>query len=98
VGIVVSVITPYMINPSAWNLGNFTALVWAGMAALSAMYCFFRLPEPRGRTFAELDMLFEQKISARKFATTKVDVFEIEDARFSGEEKLDVDHIEKEKE
>lgn len=36
---------------------------------------FFRLPEPRGRTYGELDMLFEQRVSARKFAETKVDPF-----------------------
>lgn len=39
------------------------------------MYTFFRVPEPRGRSFAELDMLFERKIDARKFANTQVDVF-----------------------
>lgn len=33
------------------------------------------MPEPAGRTFAELDLLFEKKISARKFASTNVDVF-----------------------
>lgn len=33
------------------------------------------MPEPAGRTFAELDLLFEQKINARKFASTDVDVF-----------------------
>ena len=30
------------------------------------------------RSFAELDVLFERKISARKFASTEVDVFEEE--------------------
>jgi SP family general alpha glucoside:H+ symporter-like MFS transporter len=39
------------------------------------MWVYFRLPEPRGRTYGELDMLFEQKVSARKFAKTKVDPF-----------------------
>lgn len=39
------------------------------------MYTFFRLPEPNGRSFAELDVLFEKRISARKFASTEVDVF-----------------------
>lgn len=34
------------------------------------------MPEPTGRSFAELDMLFEQGVSARKFATAKVDAFE----------------------
>ena len=39
------------------------------------MYTYFRVPEPSGRTFAELDLLFERGVSARKFATTKIDVF-----------------------
>jgi SP family general alpha glucoside:H+ symporter-like MFS transporter len=40
------------------------------------MLTLTRLPEPRGRSFAELDMLFEKGVSARKFASTKIDVFE----------------------
>ena len=40
------------------------------------MYTCFRLPEPKDRSFAELDLLFEKRISARKFASTTVDVFE----------------------
>ncbi|EPS26913.1 hypothetical protein PDE_01853 [Penicillium oxalicum 114-2] len=70
-----SVITPYMLNPGAWAWGNFAGLFWAGCCALCIVYVFFRVPEPAGRTFAELDMLFEMRVSARKFATTKVDVF-----------------------
>jgi MFS transporter, SP family, general alpha glucoside:H+ symporter len=34
------------------------------------------VPEPQGRSFAELDLLFERGVSARKFATTNVDVFD----------------------
>ncbi|KAF2172568.1 hypothetical protein M409DRAFT_17800 [Zasmidium cellare ATCC 36951] len=76
VGIICSIVTPYMINPSAWDWGNFAGFFWAGLAFLCAVYTFFRVPEPHGRTFAELDLLFERKVSARKFASTKVDVFE----------------------
>lgn len=43
---------------------------------LCIIYTYFRLPEPNGRSFAELDLLFERGVSARKFATTKVDVFD----------------------
>lgn len=42
------------------------------------VYTFFRVPEPRGRTFAELDVLFEHRVGARQFAKTKVDVFDEE--------------------
>lgn len=47
----------------------------AGLCALCFVYTYFRVPEPSGRSFAELDLLFEKKISARKFASTDVDVF-----------------------
>ncbi|KAL2761028.1 hypothetical protein ACRALDRAFT_1059274 [Sodiomyces alcalophilus JCM 7366] len=76
VGIVNNVITPYMLNPTAWDWQNFAGFFWAGLCFLCLVYAFFRLPEPRGRTFAELDVLFERKISARKFEKTKVDVFQ----------------------
>jgi hypothetical protein len=39
------------------------------------VYAYFRIPEPAGRTFAELDLLFERRVPARKFASTDVDVF-----------------------
>ena len=76
VGIITGVLTPYMLNPSAWNWGNFTAFLWAGLCFCCIVYTYFRIPEPRGRTFAELDLLFERKVSARNFAKTEVDVFD----------------------
>ncbi|KAM6482243.1 sugar transporter-domain-containing protein [Trichoderma sp. SZMC 28011] len=75
VGIITNVLTPYMLNPTAWNWSNYTGFFWGGICFCCIIYTYFRLPEPRGRTFAELDVLFEKKISARKFASTKVDVF-----------------------
>jgi len=43
---------------------------------LCIVYTYFRVPEPQGRSFAELDLLFERGVSARKFASTNVDVFD----------------------
>ncbi len=37
------------------------------------MWCWFRLPESKDRTFGELDLLFENRVPARKFKKTKVD-------------------------
>jgi MFS transporter, SP family, general alpha glucoside:H+ symporter len=65
-----------MLNPGAWNWGNYTGFFWGAICFLCIVYTYFRVPEPQGRTFAELDLLFEQGVSARKFATTNVDVFE----------------------
>ncbi len=47
-----------------------------GICFLCIIYTYFRVPEPQGRSFAELDLLFEKGVSARKFASTHVDVFE----------------------
>lgn len=58
------------------HLQNYTAFFWAGLCFLCIIYTYFRIPEPRGRTFAELDLLFERKVSARNFAKTEVDVFD----------------------
>lgn len=78
VGIICSVITPYMLNPGQWNWGNYAGFFWAGACFLCIVYTYFRVPEPAGRSFAELDLLFEQKVSARKFAKTTVNVFDVE--------------------
>src|ERR1700722_1480835 len=31
VGIICSVLTPYMLNPGAWNWGNFTGFFWVSL-------------------------------------------------------------------
>ena len=93
VGIICSVLSPYMLNPGAWNWGNYTGFFWGASCFLCIIYTYFRIPEPRGRTFAELDLLFERGVSARKFASTSVDVFEVgvdEGVLHRYEEKMDV--------
>lgn len=59
----------------SWNWGAKTGLFWAGSCLFCITWAFFRLPETGGRTYGELTILFENKISARKFKTTKVDQF-----------------------
>lgn len=39
------------------------------------VWAYFRLPEPTGRSYLELDLLFEHKVSARKFASTDINAF-----------------------
>jgi SP family general alpha glucoside:H+ symporter-like MFS transporter len=41
------------------------------------VWAYFRLPEPKGRTYEEWDILFEKKVSVRKFAKANVDPFGI---------------------
>ncbi|KOS40728.1 hypothetical protein ACN38_g8389 [Penicillium nordicum] len=76
VAIICGVLTPYMLNPEAWDWSNYAGFFWGGICFLCVVYTFFRVPETTGRTFAELDLLFEEKVSARKFASTQVEVYE----------------------
>ncbi|RAH41588.1 putative MFS alpha-glucoside transporter [Aspergillus brunneoviolaceus CBS 621.78] len=76
VAIICGVLTPYMLNPGAWNWSNYAGFFWGGICFLCIVYAFFRVPEPSGRSFAELDVLFERGVSARKFHLTPVDVFD----------------------
>ena len=73
--IVNGVIFPYMLNPTAWNWRGKAGFFWAGTCALCLLWAYFRLPEPKGRTYAELDVLFERRVSARKFKTSGSDPF-----------------------
>ena len=57
----------------AWNWGGKAGLFYAGTNLLCNVWCWFRLPETKARPFGEIDLLFEHKISARKFKRTKVD-------------------------
>jgi MFS transporter, SP family, general alpha glucoside:H+ symporter len=77
-GIINNVYTPLQLNPGAWNWGARSGLFWAGICFICIVWCYFRLPETKGRTYNELTILFEHKVSARKFKTTKVDSFRSE--------------------
>ncbi|KIW09858.1 hypothetical protein PV08_11959 [Exophiala spinifera] len=74
-GIINNTLMPRMLLNTEWNWGAKTGFFWAGACALLFVYMYFRLPEPKGRTYGEMDVLFENKVSARKFRTANVDQF-----------------------
>jgi SP family general alpha glucoside:H+ symporter-like MFS transporter len=76
VDIVIGVLTPYMINPSAWNWVGKAGFFFGGLSVACVVWTFFRLPETGGRTYEELDILFANKVAARKFAKYEVDAYE----------------------
>lgn len=89
--IISNVLEPYMINPTEWNWKGKTAFFWAGTAAITTVWAYFRLPEARGRTYEELDILFAKKVSARRFASYKIDAYAIDAplVRSESDEKLE---------
>lgn len=75
VNIFSQVVEPEFMSPTALNAKGKTAFFWFGTALVMFVWAIFRLPEPKGRTYEELDLLFQRKIAARKFSSTTVDAY-----------------------
>lgn len=73
--IIANFLNPPILNPTAWNLKGKGGFIWAPFCLICFVWSFFRLPEPKGRTAPELDILFDKKISARQFAKFQVTPF-----------------------
>jgi SP family general alpha glucoside:H+ symporter-like MFS transporter len=67
-----TVLAPYMFTQTAWNLRGKGAFPAAVLQLLLLVWSFFRLPECKGRTYEELDILFAKKLSARAFKGSKL--------------------------
>lgn len=98
-GFINNAIMPQMIGVNAWNLGPRTGYVYASISAVFIVWCFFRLPEPKGLTYSDLDLLFEHKVSARQFSREAADALVPNLARLnkneqSGDDDI-VEHLEK---
>ncbi|CAK7229113.1 hypothetical protein SEUCBS140593_007137 [Sporothrix eucalyptigena] len=75
-GIIINILINYQLTSTSWNWGAKSGFFWGGLCFLCGLWCQFRVPEPKGRTYAELDALFEQGVSARAFRTTEVHIFD----------------------
>ncbi|KAK7885075.1 hypothetical protein LTR67_010778 [Exophiala xenobiotica] len=78
--IVAGTILPYMLNPSAANWKGKTAFFWGGLSLLSFVWAYFRLPECKGRTYEELDIMFAKEVPARKFKGYVLNAYSAEEA------------------
>jgi SP family general alpha glucoside:H+ symporter-like MFS transporter len=71
--LVINQLVPRMLNATSWNWGAKSGFFFLGLNILTLIYTVFRIPETRNRTYAELDLLFAEKVPARKFASATVD-------------------------
>lgn len=67
--LVTNIIQSHALNPLSWNLRGKTNYIWAFTCLCCLVYAFARVPETRGLTYHELDILFEKKAGARKFGS-----------------------------
>nr|RBR00857.1 hypothetical protein FVER53263_21107 [Fusarium verticillioides] len=65
--IVNNFVAPQLLNPSAWDLGGKSCLVYAATSFLCLIWCYFRLPETKKLSYLELDILFDKGAPTAKF-------------------------------
>lgn len=73
--IISSVVSPYMLNETKGNWKGKAAFFTAGLSLIWYLWAFFRLPESKHRTYAELDILFANRVKARDFTKFDVEVY-----------------------
>jgi hypothetical protein len=64
-------VMPYIFNADQGNLGAKTGFVYAGLCLVGLVVVYFCVPDMKGRTAAEIDMMFDERIDARKFRSWK---------------------------
>lgn len=69
--IITSFATPQIINPDAGNLGAKAYLIFGGCALITLVYSYFLLPETARRTLEEIDDLYREGVSPRKWGRKK---------------------------
>jgi len=64
----------YMLNPTGVNLGGKCGYVWGATGFVCFLFAWIWLPEMKGRSYREIDILFKRRVQARKWTKTVVDI------------------------
>jgi len=64
-GTVMNIVVPYMVNPDKANLKGKVGFVFGGASAVATVWSFFYVPELKGRTFNEIDHMFQTRVKPR---------------------------------
>lgn len=84
--IICNIINPYMLNPTAGNWRGKTGFFWGACSFAFLAWTWFRLPETKGRTYEELDILFARQVKARDFNKYLVDPYASGDGSLTKQE------------
>ncbi|KAJ4507564.1 hypothetical protein HRR83_004144 [Exophiala dermatitidis] len=77
--VVAGIVQPYLMNPEALNARGYAGFVWGTTAWWVFMWALRRLPETKGRSFEELDVLFAKGVPAVGFESADVGALQEED-------------------
>ncbi|KAM0709214.1 hypothetical protein Q7P35_003251 [Cladosporium inversicolor] len=73
VAIAMTVAIPYLINPDQANGRGKIGFFFGGLSLISLVWAWFRVPETKGRTYEELDVMFARGVKTREFKNYRVD-------------------------
>ncbi|KAE8378536.1 maltose permease [Aspergillus bertholletiae] len=72
-GIIMFFVVPYMVNPDSGNLKGKVGFIFGGMSLLTTLVSFFYIPELKGKTYEEIDLLFRSRVPPRKMGSHHLD-------------------------
>lgn len=67
-------VSPFALNPTQGNWKGKAGFLTGGLIVLCIIWTWFRLPETKGRTYEELDILFAKRLKTREFKNHPVEV------------------------
>ncbi|CAK7238430.1 hypothetical protein SEUCBS140593_010680 [Sporothrix eucalyptigena] len=67
-----------LLNTTGWDVAGKCGYVWGGTALFCMIVAIFWLPELKGRSYREIDIMFKRRIPARDFEKTVIDPAENE--------------------
>lgn len=73
VAIAMTVAIPYLINPDQANGRGKIGFFFGGLSLVSLVWAWFRVPETKGRTYEELDIMFSRGVRTREFKDYRVE-------------------------
>lgn len=53
-------------------MGGRIAFIWMGFSVFAIIFCAFFVPEFKGRSLEELDILFDNRVPAHRFNSYKI--------------------------
>ncbi|KAL7793210.1 general substrate transporter [Trichoderma ceciliae] len=68
-GIIFNFVIPYLVNPDEANLKGKVGFIFGGLALIATTWSYFYIPELKGRTFDEIDRMFQAKVPPRKMGS-----------------------------
>lgn len=65
-GIIMNFVIPYMVNPDEGNMKGKVGFVWGGLSLIATIGSWVYVPELKGKSFEEIDMMFSRRVPPRK--------------------------------